>query len=458
MSSHPNATRAPSPPAIPNPLKPQGLALLALAGGAVLIGLLGFVRPDNLIATVSILVFAAATGLGGLLLYLQPFAWPVGAPAGVCGERRKVGRLIQRLAQDESHLGTYTLPTGFVELLVRLIAPRFSYPTPAVRHLVRLVGFGIVKGLIGLVAAGVLIAQGFGAAGGVLILASVGLTAFRLFVLFGTVSEEPPGAPVVYKVEHRLTESGNPIALVKATVQTSGALRDGDDSRIAHQCQPDLRLDTLGQFDGWVEFETPPRLVRGNDDHARSAALIEWTAVVVTLIALAVCAFAPIVTEAGIALKVVGAVVAGATAWMLPTAFRLRTTFRFTSELYAVWFTGTYQHQKGGLHGAVSSEVALVRSDIYLTVLAARVVTECTPGAAPTTGRANERALGTVWSALGAPRYVVRTAPNENFNERAGWLVRAVCDYRDQYRDVVGLNLDSAESQRVQQQSLALAA
>ena len=76
------------PPAVPegrqvieNPLKPHGLAFLVFAAGAGVLAVLGLIYGgDNLFAVLVCLVAAGVTGVRGLVLFLQPFAWPRGIP------------------------------------------------------------------------------------------------------------------------------------------------------------------------------------------------------------------------------------------------------------------------------------------------------------------------------------------------------------------------------------------
>lgn len=443
MSADPSdAPERPAPVQLDNPLKEQGLVLLMYAGAAALIGLLGLaVRgTENVLWAGAALVSAAAAGLAGLRLYLQPLVWPAGAPAGILGERRLVGRLLERLNGDVSHLGTYAVPTGLVELLARALAPKFAYNTPATRHLVRLAGYGLISSAVALFLSLSMFGGGYPAAGAFLLLGALGLTGFRAYVLYGTVPDKVPETPVVRPIDQATSDAGNPREFVNQIVLKTTGLRTGDETRLAF----DTKLENdptgfAGQCKGFVSFETPPVRVRGSSKYLTAARQLEYASAGVALLALAVCALAP-TKEQHVSLKVAALLVAAMAAWMAPTAFRLRNTFRFTSDLVAVWISGTYQSRKdlvaAGTSGGLASEAAHVKSMLRVRVLATRVVSECTLGGqVRREGEANVAALESMWSALTAPRYIVRAEPDEAFEERIAALVADVLSYRDVYRD-----------------------
>lgn len=452
----PGQTHQSGRPALQNPLRPHGLVFLIYAGGAAFLGLFGLIHGGNNLFAVAIAVAAGgAAAIRGLMLYLQPFAIPSGAPEGIGGVRKEVGSLLERLAVDDSYLGTYRLPTGLWELIATTLAPQFTNNTPATRSLLHLVGRGLSAAVASIVIGFTLMVNGQILAGFLLAVGALAVAGIRLLVLYKAVPDKLPGRPDVTLLrgdDLRLTEAGNPIALVQNTVRITAPMRNGDESRLS-QNGPD-RLDRLSyaSFQGDVAFESRPVIQPPRPEYLAAAQYLEYASAAICLFGLAIFVLTP-PSESAAGIKFVGLAIPGLCIAMMRTAFSLRNTFRFKSDLIAVWFKGNYQYQKGGLNGQRSAEVELVKSDITTVVAGARVLSECTPGFheyfSPDPERANVQALNFVWSSLKSPRYIVRTVPDPEFRTRMQSLCDSIKQYREVFRDVIGVNLDSHEAQRI---------
>ena len=434
-----------------NPLQPHGIALLLFAAGAAVLAILGLAvyGGNNLPWAAVAGVAAAVAAVRGLMLYLQPFAWPAGAPEGINGQKSKVHELLGMLPSDNSFLGTYRLPTGFWELIVRAVAPHFSYQTPATRGLIRGVGRGIGTVVACVVVGLILASNNAPGAGIILALGGISLAGIRLFVLYRTVPDLPPGNPQVVDRRLRLTQSGNPAALFRAAhIELFDPIRDGDTDGRLYEVETDSGdRRKLTTFKGTIAFESKPFREPSNPEHVKAAGLLEFAAVATALFGVVVFLFAKPTPE-NMPFKFAGMVIAGFSGSLMWTAFYLRNTFRFRSDLFAVTFDGTVQSQRAGGEGAGFGEIDRVKSDIHIRIVGTRVLSECTlsrydlPGGKGKT--ANVKALQATWSALTSPRYLVRTAVDARFQAKLDHMIQALEGFQDTEGDVMGANEDSA--------------
>ncbi len=327
-------------------------------------------------------------------------------------------------------------------------------PVPGAEYL----GRGIATAVACIIVGILLLANGVVTAGVVLALGAAAIAGVRVYVLYSTVPDAPPGQPEILTLTGdglRLLEAGSPIGLLQNAVRLTGPFRAGDETRMSHDGPTKLDRNTYASFQGYLAFESKPTREPTNPEQTRAAERLEYTAVAVSLVGLGIMVLVN-PTSTNVALKFIGLVVMLLCASMFRTALCLRNTFRFRSDLVGIWFDGNYQYQKGGLHGPRSAEVELVKSDITAVIAGTQVISECTLGhRIPTSGgkrqRANVEAARAARSALESPRYVVRTAVDDDFRSRLDAIAALIMGYRDAFRDVVGLNLDSPEAQRISQ-------
>jgi hypothetical protein len=419
-------------------------------GGVLMVLILvGFVNgPANLPAVLGGGITAGFFLYYGLKFWLQPFYWPVGSPAGIKGHYRDVLPILRPLRQDPLYLGTYQLPQGLSQLLTRFFLPQYTYLTPPVSPLFTWVGRWAAMLLVAIPV--LVVAAGSSASVAAPLTVAAGLVGAVAVQVVALQACKPwvPRPPQVEERRQTLTKAGNPQALVDAMhFRDLEAVRGGDINNRMH-----VRSDDTGgtkasiQFAAEIALETKPILLPQSSSLPRAAMVLEYTGVAFGWLGWAIVLLSP-VTAAFLPLKLAGAVPIGIGWTFLRMAYCLRNTFRFRSDLFSIVLQGTMQRQRAGGEGAGYGTIERWKSEIHVTVLATRVLTECrVPGLwarAHPKEPANVIALKDARQALNSPRYILETQPDDEFQENLAYVMRKLMDYRDTAGDVMGANEES---------------
>mgnify|MGYP001474849369 CR=1 FL=1 len=337
---------------------------------------------------------------------------------------------------------TYRKPHGLIEKVCCRLFRGLLFLTPPYRGLLDGFSFQV---LVLVVAGGCVVYCGVSA---------LPLASCVLFAILGRLSalgvglrariwREPPVD--VYEQPEHLTEAGNPLDLYHQLRLTLEKLREGGfQNRVITDSSSGLApAAEANKFTADLLVETQPMSVDGS--HRVQPAI--WIS--------SLCGVALEATGFGLLLftgtwagtpqawafslaAAAGSIWYGARFLFLSQA--IQYTFRFRSDLLWLHFDGTYLLNKlavgGGLTGLPSAEGQSLKSDLWVFVRAARVITECSPMQAGV-GRqlwSSSQPAETVLQRV--PRYVVSSQLDPVLAERLAVVVNNLRSYRDQADDL----------------------
>lgn len=418
-------------------VKDHGIVRIALGVALLVLGVASiFVSrffPWTLLATLVCLAQGAREiywGVNAAVSYLTPESFP----ADIRRLNENGEDVIETLLLKRLITGTYMVPAGFLKRLAVSLVPRFRYLTPAQMPLFSTAGNLCAAAIAGVPILLVVFAfVGFHPIGVMAELVLVGAAAAAVAALQRCEpGERKPSELIIERPEdQRYFTTGNPADLI-------------------HHLHRDVFLSIREQQRFNRELWPPPKIEGGTEFHAVLGVETEPLMIdELTDVPLAVPVLLERVGAGFVAggwfflfvipsqIPFINSLAAGPAVaigwWFLALSFRMRNSFRFTSDVFRLELHGssTARQATTQILGAVAGEQReqLHTSQVYWLLHAARIVTECSM-AAHFNDRNVDPALGTR-HALMSPRYIVRVVQSPELLQRVDTLVAKLTQYRD---------------------------
>ena len=258
-----------------------------------------------------------------------------------------------------------------------------------------------------------------------------------------------PQPPRVEERKETLTKAGNPQVLFDALrFRDLDAIRGGDaNNRLTAHSNDTGGARASIQFEGVIALESQPMALPMSSSLPQAAAVLEYAGIAFGLLGWALALLVPMTAPEMLPLKLAGAIPIGIGWTFFHMAYCLRNTFHFRSDLFGICFRGTMQRQTAGGEGAGYGTVERWKREIHVSVLATRVLTECTVpelwDQPLPKERVHEVALKDARGALQAPRHILDTQLDQQFQENLAYVLKKLVDYRDTEGAVMGADEES---------------